>query len=157
MWQDEERERQYCIACTSCDRDNLSEFSREEFNCRESPDCNDGNQLWVQECDHGFGAEFRAESVSDGTLIRVSGTTNCVSRTGSRFVNLQRCDGDSNDQKWNAFSKDRPFELRPVYEKTDHCITQHHHPKSYEVVGLKLCEEANDANTGKWNVFKLDG
>jgi len=144
------------MACASCDKINISEFSREEFDCKESPDCNRDDQLWIQECNRGFGAEFRAQTLSDGTLIRVPGTNNCVTRTGSRYITLQRCNEDDNLQKWRNFSADKPFELRPVYDQTDHCITQHHHPKSYEIVGLKTCEEANEADTGEWVVYELD-
>lgn len=156
FWQEEEEEKQYCMACTSCDRNNISEFSREEAGCRESPDCNRDDLLWIQECNPGFGAEFRAEPFFDGTMIRVSGTTNCVTHTASRYITLQRCSEDNSRQKWTTISVDGPFELRPIYDKTDHCITQHHHPKSYEVVGLKPCEEANQDDTGEWVVHELD-
>lgn len=156
FWQEEERERQWCMACAKCDELNFSEQSRDEYDCR-SADCETDDQLWVRKCDDGHGAEFRAETHPDGNMLRVSETNVCMTRTGNRFISLQPCDEDNERQKWQNFGEDLPFALSPVYsDYSDHCISQHHHPKSYEILGLKECDEALDSDTGLWDVFELD-
>jgi len=131
-WQDERRERKWCMTCAKCNKLNGSDFSARDFGCRDSRGCFRGNQLYIRECGGG-NADFRIENYVDGYLLRVDDTNNCVERSKDHYVTLQRCNPNEKRQKFQKFSDEDYFELRPVYDKTDMCMTQHHHPKSYEV------------------------
>jgi hypothetical protein len=44
------------------------------------------------------------------------------------------------------------FEIRTVTSK-DKCLTQHHHPKSGEIVYVEGCSLAHATNTGYWAAY----
>ena len=123
----------WCATCCDCNKINFSETSREDYNCRDSKGCDSGDQLYVRNCNDGHGAEFLLENYPDGYLLRVDDTDNCIERTQNSYLTLQRCDPTSERQKFQKFSQSEEFELRPVYDETDMCVSQHHHPKDYEV------------------------
>jgi len=60
---------------------------------------------------------------------------------------------------WKPISEDQPFELIPaVHNYNDfgrnYCITQRHHPKDMELLGMENCEEARKFNTSLYGVFE---
>jgi len=61
---------------------------------------------------------------------------------------------DNKRQKWQRFPDDEEFTLRPVYERSEYCVAQHHHPKSGEILGLKDCEQSIDYTVGQWVMYK---
>lgn len=119
------------MTCAKCNRLTSSASSRNE-GCRDSRSCDRGNQLYIRDCGRG-NADFRIENYEDGYLVRVDDTNNCIERTKDRYITLQRCNPNEKRQKFQKFSGDDWFTLRPVYDKTDQCLAQQHHPKNYEV------------------------
>jgi len=75
-----------------------------------------------------------------GIMLRVDDTSNCMTRTKERYITLESCDVNNKRQKWQRFPDDEEFTLRPVYERSEYCVTQAHHPKSGEILGLKECQ-----------------
>jgi hypothetical protein len=166
FWQEEEQESRWCITCCSCDELNFSEFP-EDFNC-ESSYCAAGDQLWLRDCDDGYGAIFQTISTEDGLMLKVidsgrsqtASPATCVTRTEKRYMQVQTCDVSEPTQKWRSISANQEFPLISYYKhKHDknetYCVTQHHHPKSYEILGLKNCPEAISDNTGEWVTYQL--
>ena len=165
FWQEEQPEQRWCVTCCRCDELNFSEFP-DDYNC-ESSYCDPEDQLWLRDCDDSYGAEFRAETYPDGVMLRIyeSGRSStsfgqCVTRVRRDFLNIQPCNADDITQKWKPISAQNPFELIPAYfnnndDGVPYCITQHHHPKSYEILGMKNCPQAHSDDTGEWNVYDL--
>jgi len=168
MWQDEKEERKYCISCCLCDELNFSEFP-EDLNCGSSF-CNAGDQLWLRNCDEGHGAEFKTMYTDDGLMIQVvdSGRSEtawpqtCVTRTRKHYMQVQTCNATDPTQKWKSISDNHEFNLISYYqhkgeEKNEtYCVTQHHHPKDYEILGMKDCLLAEIDNTALWVTYPLD-
>lgn len=131
FWQEEEKETFWCMDCTSCDELNFSEFP-EDHKCKDA-NCQDGDQLWLRDCDRR-GATMQTRNVNDGVMLEFVGQNTCVTRVRRDFLNVQTCNETLITQKWKPISSELPFELIPRYEKRSEdgeafCITQHHHPK----------------------------
>ena len=145
--------QRWCQTCTRCDELNFSEYPIGDFNCGDDNStatlCQPGDQLWVRSCDDGYGALFQAKYASTGSntshavMLQVAGTLVCVTRTKQRYVTLQLCDSMDHTQMWKAaVSATNHFRLEPAFwhpndDGVEFCVAQHHHPKEYELMGLK--------------------
>jgi hypothetical protein len=127
-----------------------------------------GEQLWLRDCSQDYGATFRVnqddkpgimlEVVDSGRSQTVSGQ--CVTRAEKRFFQLQSCDATDVTQRWQSSSSTQPFPLISYYKNRydgddTYCVTQHHHPKEYEILGLETCDGAFSVNTGLWVMYPL--
>lgn len=87
----------------------------------------------------------------------------CLQRTKSRFVTVQECNATLVEQLWlpvakttnddngaSTASTPSSFALVPA-DRIDLCLTQQHHPKEYEPVGLKDCAVAE--TTRYWEMY----
>lgn len=156
FWQEEDVERQYCFECTTCSALTSSGFGEGCYDYRSSDgtDCRNLDQLWIQFCNGWSGGRGNAEfeivrgEVSDQVKIRNKNL--CLTRASKLYLNLQVCDKDEVRQQWLGFEMDKPFELRPLEQnwrpqnyggpvEKERCLSQHHHPKPYEVMFLEEC------------------
>ena len=158
-WQDETRERRWCMACAQCDELNFAEFP-DDYNCQESDTCQADNNVWLLDCDEDEQGElFRAITYPDGVMLQVVDTQVCLTRTRQRYLTIQVCNDLDIAQKWmKPITQSDEFILRPAYFHVNDagvpfCITQHHHPKPEEILGLKSCDQAYLWDTAEWEVY----
>lgn len=127
-----------------------------------------GDQLWVRDCQEDYGAVFRVnQDDQPGIMLEVldSGRSQtvpgqCLTRTEKHYVQVQSCNTNYPTQRWRSISTTQPFPLIPYYKNSldgneTYCVTQHHHPKSNEILGMKGCLEAFSVDVGKWVVYPL--
>lgn len=158
FWQEEEDERRWCAQCTRCDELNFSEFPIADHNCDDNDDrdraCRPGDQLWLRDCDDGYGIELAAvyntvavpgyvgvqlqvvqedndnDDDDDDDNNPLLTTTVCVTRTRQRYVTLQLCDSLDQTQLWKPeIAVQHEFRLVPlVFHPNDQgqefCVTQ---------------------------------
>jgi len=160
FWQDEPFERRWCLECMTCEQLTNSD---EGAGCYErdygSATCYPDDQLWIQSCNGverpSGNAIFNVITTETGDSIKVKGTNLCLTRVKPRFINLQTCSDNNPRQLWaQTLSMDQPFDLRPAdateFGDEPFCVTQHHHPKQYEIITMKTCRVAHKWNTGLW-------
>jgi hypothetical protein len=160
FWQEEKRERFWCVECTKCDTLN---FNDDGEGCDYVWDCAAGHQLWLHGCHSGYGHVFQAVRVTMGNneyhQIKVHDTNLCLARTEKRYLTVQKCNADDVFQLWHKIRADGgPFALRPASDTDDvapYCVTQQHHPKPTEILGLKECMDAHRWDTGYWSTYRL--
>ena len=134
-----------CLSCARCAAINFSEEPIGDFNCTDSSSCVDGDQLWLRDCRKGMGTTFRAIDTDDGLMLRLNGIGTCITRVRRDFLAVYTCNASDITQKWRPISLEQPFELVPKYYNvndfgTEFCVTNHHHPKEFEVLGMSVCE-----------------
>lgn len=178
-WQEKERERYWCVECTKCGTLN---FSDSGAGCEFVDKCEVGHQLWLHGCRKGYGHNFRAVTVTvSGTgggedeefhQIQVvpqqqrvdegadaSSPNLCVGRYLKRYVTIQECNTYNRNLLWKKIRADGgPFDFKPADGSRDpepFCMTQQHHPKPYEILGLKECDLAHLWETGYWMTYPL--
>jgi hypothetical protein len=103
--------------------------------------CNDSNTRFVFQNLNG-----------KRTQIKVATEDLCFELVSPRSIQLHPCDAFNKNQMFQSskgsFSKDK-FEIRSVVSK--HCLTQEHHPKDGEEVGLWVCKIPRGDQTNFWN------
>ena len=155
-WQEKDRERYWCIECTKCSSLN---FSDNGGGCEFVDQCEVGHQLWLHGCRKGYGHNFQAVTVGDFHQIKVAGTELCVGRYLKRYVTIQNCNLYNRNLLWQKIRADGgPFDLKPADGSRDpepFCVTQQHHPKPYEILGVKECDLAHLWETGYWMTYPL--
>lgn len=150
FWQEEERERFWCIECTRCETLN---FSDDGEGCEQVWDCAADDQLWLQPCRKGYGHNFFVTEHGDYHQIHIENTNLCWERTRKRYITIQECDASQLSQLWTKVT-DNAFELIPANTGDEQfCVTQQHHPKPSEIVGLKECDLAHKWDTGYWITY----
>ena len=123
--------------------------------------------LWIMDCEDR-GAEFNIVSNDrSGFQLRVDGKDLCVERGvfdevegvfRTRILNVRPCDNTIAGQLWAPFSSLGKFELRPYEhvgrdEKDAWCVSQLHHPKSEEVLGMHSCRLSRIYETRYWEEY----
>jgi hypothetical protein len=114
FWQEEPFERRWCIECTTCP---FLNFAETNCYCDIVPQCQVGHQIWIVDCDEGFGQIFTVRPVTAewhqiqvvpdqpyegayyydyyNVTTPVPDTVQpalCWTRTELRFVTLQACE-----------------------------------------------------------------
>lgn len=141
FWQEETRERKWCMRCDS---------SRRE--------CAAGRGIYITDCeDDDLTSEWEFVNNADGTFqIRLHYNRDlCIEATDR--ITVQECSSSELLQKWRAVGGSRvwgdKFELRPAaYENA--CVTQDHHPKQDEDLFLYPCAVAQADKTSFWNLYE---
>jgi hypothetical protein len=133
-WQEEEKERKWCMQCRS--------------NCRA------GKKLFLDTCSNKSEYfDFRYVQ-SDKVLIKLSNQKLCLERD-NKDIYLEACNRNKQSQLWSSrrgsFDGDY-FEITPD-NRPNLCITQRHHPKAGEEVELETCVGARRSDTSKWNRY----
>jgi hypothetical protein len=161
-WQESISEEWYCAECASCldytIQDGIS------ASCTSSGDstasCREGDLMWLLNCKDKT-KDFRFEitkNLNSGDQIRVHNTSLCFSTVGNRFLELRPCDSFDSSQLWNPIVNLKKFELRPYDQRLlstqeAMCLSQSHHPKEEEVVGLHSCEANIIETTNYWQEY----
>ena len=128
-WQEEWKERKWCWEC-------------------EGGSCGTNDYIWIEECSSSSLQRFVYDN---GRIKPYTNQGLCLERTGDREHRLKSCSG-SDKQKFDGFQSSGSFELHPKGQG-DRCLSQHHHPKSYEVIRGELCKEARNDKTSKWFLY----
>lgn len=161
-WQETIWEEFYCMACTECLGYTVQDGT--SANCTSPGDstasCEEGHLLWLLNCKDKTN-DFRFEVIKNqnsGDQVRVYNTTLCLSTVENRFLELRACDNSDLKQLWNPISNLKKFELRPYSQRLFStqeavCLSQSHHPKEEEVVGLHSCEQNLNETTNFWEEF----
>ena len=145
-----------CISCCRCNELNFSEYP-DELGCVDSPECQTGDQVWLSECDRG-GVTINTRNVADGVMLEFTNRGTCITRIKRDFLSVLPCDETRRTQKWRPIANALPFELIPRYENVNDegdqfCITQHHHPKEHEILGLKRCQDPRESQTSLYGLY----
>jgi hypothetical protein len=150
-WQENWNEQTFCMECCACEGINFSDDGT--GNCTAVEKCEAGSQLWIQRCDNGA-ERFSAITVDAYQMIQVKDTNLCMERIYQPFLALYECDPTNEKQLWrHTISNSSRFSIMPAYPTRDDkgstfCVTQKHHPKSSEVVGLGSCSKAHSYTVG---------
>lgn len=126
FWQESRREKRYCAQCKRS--------------------CNHGDQVWIRTCD---GRSSRQYFVSVGKTLRPNRNRGvCLTRTAERQIRLYKCVPGLPQQEWYGITFDDKFEL--VGNSVKKCFTQHHHPRSTEVLYMDKCDLSRLYKTSYW-------
>eukprot|EP00980_Cylindrotheca_fusiformis_P021849 scaffold8682_cov122-Cylindrotheca_fusiformis.AAC.6 len=160
FWQEETRERYWCMECTRCNsygRGDGWEYGCESYDNGSEDSCREGDALWVRDC-RDRGARFNVlQKHKSGYLLRLDDSNLCIERSNVHLM-IKRCDMDEKDQLWMPWHDFSKFELRP-YEQRDrdakdaYCVSQTHHPKSREMLGLHNCATTEGHQTRYWEEY----
>lgn len=114
FWQEERREREWCMDC--------------------SPGgCSNGDHLQLEKCGSGI-TRFEFVGNIEEVQIKVSDENLCLEFENKLDIKLRRCDSGDDKQKFGPGRGDfegRRFELIPT-TKTNRALSQHHHPRENE-------------------------
>jgi hypothetical protein len=158
FWQETKAETWWCMECTKCNGYTLGDGI--ERDCQTPSSCQSGNNIWIRPC-KGHSRDFKfnvLKNPGSGDQIRVDNTNLCLSTVDNRYLEVRSCDKGSSRQLWNPVNGLSKFELRPYDQRTRglnnaKCLSQLHHPKSQEVVGLHNCRTADNHETRFWEEF----
>ena len=158
FWQETTKETWWCMECTKCDEFSLGDGPN--HGCITKPSCSDGDNIWIRKCfGHNRNHKFNVvRNSGTGDQIRVDGTNLCFSTVNNNYLELRPCDRNNSRQLWKRIGDLNRFELRPYHQrdwnwKQAKCITQLHHPKDKELVGLHQCRVAHVHETGFWEEY----
>jgi hypothetical protein len=162
FWQETYDESWWCMECARCDGFTLG--NGDEGNCESPGDttmsCQDGHNIWIRRCKRANSDyEFNIiKNEGSGDQIRVDGTNLCFSTVDNQYLELRPCNNMDSKQLWKNIDDLSQFELRPydqreLLPKDSVCLTQMHHPKSREMVGLQPCTRALGHETLYWEEF----
>ncbi|KAL3773721.1 hypothetical protein ACHAW5_009830 [Stephanodiscus triporus] len=164
MWQELPDEGWFCLACASCDLNNLFLGLK---GCDIETHCEENMHLALTGCDPSkLGpsklaeiATFKflfdeAEDGLDGDQIQVHGTNLCVQQVlpgGTGSIVLRQCDASLKEQRfWGARPVGKAMELLPLSGNSAKCLTNHHHPRQAEQVYAEDCDLARLPDTSYW-------
>jgi hypothetical protein len=161
-WQETYVETFYCMECASCASFTLNDGWEGECEVPSSTSasCQEGHQIWVRKCkDERRLYTFEIiKNFGTGDQIRVHGTDLCFSIVDDTYLELRPCDKNHPTQLFNPIEETTKFELRP-YDQRDmsmkdaNCLSQRHHPKDKEMVGLHQCETNYNHETNYWTEY----
>ncbi|CAJ1935187.1 unnamed protein product [Cylindrotheca closterium] len=156
-WQESREEMFYCMECADCDE--YTTGDGRDGDCRSrgssSARCREGHLVWIEWCNR---RDYQFEIIqhyNSGSQVRVHGTDLCFSTVYNRYLELRVCNQTDALQLWSPIADTKKFELRPFDQRNltrddARCLSQQHHPKSEELVGLHSCAEARQDETVYW-------
>ena len=143
-WQGEWDDPEWCMECAGS---TCSE--REKLEIGKCNTNDDDDQFFVYEPLQGTGG---------GRLKPYEKQDLCLMRTTDRQHTLEKCDdvnqGVNNRQILLGLEVGGVFQLRPL-SRNDHCLTQHHHPRSGETIYADVCKDACDDNACLWETINV--
>jgi hypothetical protein len=135
-WQEEDFDRRWCTQC-------------------HNETCQYGDKTIIDTCDRRSSERYDFVFVSSNdVLIRLHDRNLCFERI-SYDIFLYECDVSNQRQFWYAPRGDfhgTRFEISSRGLRS-YCITQPHHPKPFEEVGLEPCTRARSSATSYWNRY----
>ncbi|KAL3936485.1 MAG: hypothetical protein SGBAC_008205 [Bacillariaceae sp.] len=160
FWQEEKTERFWCLECVKCD-----EYGRGdgwEHGCRaygsgSNNNCRNGDSLWIRDC-RSRGNRFNVLQIDQKSfMLRLDNTNLCIERRNKHLM-FRPCDENDMDQQFVPWYDWNKFELRPLAmeswgEREADCVSQLHHPKQDEVVGMHNCRLSRIYETRHWERY----
>eukprot|EP00980_Cylindrotheca_fusiformis_P010554 scaffold2334_cov118-Cylindrotheca_fusiformis.AAC.26 len=159
FWQETYDESWWCMECTQCDEYSLGDGPKSGCKAPGSSgsSCKPGNMIWIRKCkdkrrDYRFNI---IKNQGSGDQIRVHDSNMCLSTVDNLYLEVQTCHSSKSNQLWKPIEDTNKFELRP-YSQRDWsprkavCLSQMHHPKDKELVGLHRCRIALGHETLYW-------
>lgn len=118
--------------------------------------------FWIRDCKER-GNRFNVIQNKDengrnrGYQLRIADTNLCMERINVHLV-VQQCDLNNHEQLWVDWSNMGKFELRPLHmkdltERQANCMSQHHHPKDGELLGMRNCRLNRIYETNWWEAY----
>lgn len=162
FWQETHEETWWCMECTKCDEYSLGDGPNHGCVVPGSAgsSCQEGHMIWIRRCkDDRRLYEFNIlKNSGSGDQVRVDGTNLCLSTVDNRYLELKKCNKDSSRQLFKPVTNLSKFELLPYYQRNwsisnARCLSQLHHPKDKELVGLHQCETARNHQTLYWEEY----
>ncbi|CAJ1933104.1 unnamed protein product [Cylindrotheca closterium] len=162
FWQETKKEAWWCMECTKCDEYSLGDGPN--HGCvtpgSRSSSCAPGHLIWIRKCTDTR-RKFEWNIVSNpgsGDQIRADGTNLCFHTVDNRYLEIQPCDNTRSEQLFMPIADLDRFELRPYsqrrWSRNDAiCLTQMHHPKEKELIGMQPCRRALGHETLYWEEF----
>jgi hypothetical protein len=166
FWQETFEETWWCMECASCDGYTIGDGW--EADC-ETPgpgpgSCREGQSVWIRECKdkRRFYSFVIISNYNSGDQIKVHDTNLCLSTVRNKYLELRNCDNKLSNQLFAPIYDIGKFELRPYDQrllslKQAKCLSQLHHPKDKEVVGLHQCETNYNHETNFWEEYHRPG
>jgi len=161
FWQEEAEERFWCMGCVNCTeygRGDWWEHGCESYENGLNTHCMENDSVWIRDCRNN-GNEFNViQKERSGYQLRLHNSNLCIDRR-NKHLRLRKCDIKDLDQlfvPWHDFTK---FELRPLVmegmgEREADCVSQLHHPKDKELVGMHNCRLSRIYETRYWEIYK---
>ncbi|GKY93226.1 hypothetical protein MPSEU_000290300 [Mayamaea pseudoterrestris] len=133
-WQEETRERKWCMRCVNGSRN-----------------CGEGQGLEITNCDSSDVANWEFVSGPNGSrLIKLQSSNLCI-RWG-RWLILDSCDSSDSRQQFALPGSGSRFEIQPASD-SNACVTQSHHPREGEDLGLWECRIPRGDTTNFWTWY----
>jgi hypothetical protein len=162
FWQETHRETWWCMECTKCNEYSLGDGPN--HGCvvpgNTGSSCQEGHMIWIRKCkDNSRDYKFNIlKNSGSGDQVRVEDTNLCLSTVRNRYLELKTCDKNSSRQLFKPITNIHKFELRPYSQRNwsisdAQCLSQLHHPKDKELVGLHQCETARNHETLFWEEY----
>jgi hypothetical protein len=122
--------------------------------------CQEGHMIWIRRCkDDRRDYKFNIlKNSGSGDQVRVEDTNLCLSTVNNRYLELKTCNKNSSRQLFKPITNIHKFELRPYHQRNwsisdAQCLSQLHHPKDKELVGLHQCQTARNHETLFWEEY----
>jgi uncharacterized membrane protein YgcG len=132
-WQNEWDERRWCLEC-------------------QGSSCREDDYLLIDDCSSSSKQKFVYEG---GRLKPFTSQDLCWERTRRNAHQLKKC-SSSSKQIINGIKFDGTFEMHPDGYPDD-CLTNHHDPKSGEVIRGQSCSMARNDKTSLWIMINKEG
>ena len=149
------------VECANCD--GYTRGDGWEADCESSGDsgksCRAGDLIWIRRCTDNRDYKFLIlKNFDSGDQVQVVDTNLCLSTVNKKYLEVQECDSSKAEQLWATIDDLSKFELRPYHMrdlsiKEARCLSQLHHPKSREVVGLHDCITTYHHDTMFWEEY----
>mmetsp|Transcript_39969 Transcript_39969/g.96446 ORF Transcript_39969/g.96446 Transcript_39969/m.96446 type:complete len:496 (+) Transcript_39969:60-1547(+) len=161
FWQEETEERFWCLECVPCEeygRGDGWEHGCDAYSNGLNSNCKEGDSVWIRDC-RRYGNEYNVlQKHKAGFTLRLHNTNLCIERRNKHLM-MKRCNINDPDQQFVAWDDMTKFELRPLAmagwtEREADCVSQLHHPKSEEVVGMHNCRLCRHFETRYWEIYK---
>ena len=90
-------------------------------------------------------------------MLRLDDTNLCLEKVNMHII-VRRCNESEINQQFVPWYDWSQFELRPLTmegwsERDADCVSQEHHPKEDEVVGMHNCREQRYYETRYWEIY----
>jgi hypothetical protein len=162
FWQETHQETWWCMECTKCNEYSLGDGPN--HGCvvpgNTGSSCQEGHMIWIRRCkDDRRDYKFNIlKNSGSGDQVRVEDTNLCLSTVNNRYLELKTCNKNSSRQLFKPITNIHKFELRPYHQRNwsisdAQCLSQLHHPKDKELVGLHQCQTARNHETLFWEEY----
>jgi hypothetical protein len=81
----------------------------------------------------------------------------CLTRPLRRFVRLEECNPNNQNQRFSPMDISKPFEIHYFHDSTnERCLSVYHHPKDHEIAYMEGCRWSRKYNSNLWEALLED-